>query len=172
MFGKQDWAGNIYTKILSIYIIFKIMEKCLSCLSNSGVKRINPGEIIYEGNYWLAEHVYPTGLSGWLVIVLKRHIEKLHELTLEEWIELGEINYRLSGALKTILNTEKEYSCCFAEMEGFRHIHFHLIPKTAEFKIENNGSKVFNYLRVSENDSVSKERIIELCTLIKNELKK
>ncbi len=146
------------------------MSECLSCLSNSGVKRISPADTIYEGNYWLVEHVYPTGLLGWVVIVLKRHSEKLHELTREEWMELGELNYRLVNALHKLLDSQKEYSCCFAEMEGFRHIHFHVIPKTKDFDDGNTGAKVFKYLRVTGAECVSKEKIIELCNKLNNEM--
>lgn len=143
------------------------MKDCLSCLSNSGVNRISPADTIYEGNYWLVEHVYPTGLLGWVVIVLKRHSEKLHELTRDEWMELGEINYRLVNAIHKLLDSQKEYSCCFAEMEGFRHIHFHLIPKTKDFEDENTGAKVFKYLRISDKDCVSKKEIIDYAINLK-----
>lgn len=145
-------------------------QNCLSCLSNSGAKRISPGEIIYEGSFWQVEHVFPTGLLGWLVIVLKRHSEKLHELSQDEWRELADINYKLTRTLHKILDSEKEYSCCFAEMEGFRHIHYHLIPKTKDFDAENTGAKVFRYLRVKEDECISKERIIEFCKRLKNEI--
>ena len=57
------------------------MEDCLTCLSNNGIRRISPGETIYSGKYWNVEHAYPSALLGWLVIVLKRHTGKLHELT-------------------------------------------------------------------------------------------
>jgi diadenosine tetraphosphate (Ap4A) HIT family hydrolase len=58
--------------------------ECLTCESNTGEKRISPGPTIYEGNYWLVEHAYPVKTIGWLVIVLKRHAEALHELTPED----------------------------------------------------------------------------------------
>ncbi len=35
---------------------------CLTCLSNSGAKRISPGPTIYAGAYWYVEHAYPTTL--------------------------------------------------------------------------------------------------------------
>jgi diadenosine tetraphosphate (Ap4A) HIT family hydrolase len=54
-------------------------------VSNSGDKRISPGCQIFNGKYWLVEHAYPSNLVGWLVIVLKRHCEKLHDLEKEEW---------------------------------------------------------------------------------------
>ena len=143
---------------------------CLSCLSNSGEKRISPGEIIYNGNYWLVEHAYPTGLLGWIVIVLKRHLEELHCLTRDEWIELGEIYFSLLKAIKKILDPGKEYLCCFSEGEGFKHIHFHVIPKTESFDEMYSSSRSFMYLKVNEDESVNKESIIELCSKIKNEM--
>ncbi|MEO8512123.1 MAG: hypothetical protein ABI543_01055 [Ignavibacteria bacterium] len=146
------------------------MQECLSCLSNSGEKRISPGEVIYDGIYWQAEHVYPTGLLGWVVIVLKRHTDKLHELTIEEWHELGEINFRLINILHKLFHTEKEYSCCFAEMEGFRHVHFHVIPKNKDFNPEYTGSKAFNYLKPTEEESISKDEIIDLSRKLKFDL--
>lgn len=148
------------------------MSECLSCLSNSGEKRISPAATIYEGDYWLVEHTNPTGLLGWVVIVLKRHSEKLHELTRDEWLELSEVNFRLTAALHNIIETEKEYSCCFADMEGFRHIHFHMIPKTGNFNEHFTGSKVFNYLRVPENEAISREEIINLCNKLSREMSK
>src|SRR5690348_12644608 len=62
--------------------------ECWTCKSNTGEKRISPGPTIFEGNYWLVEDTYPIKILGWLVIVLKRHAEALHELTAEEFIEL------------------------------------------------------------------------------------
>ena len=64
---------------------------CYTCRSLSGERRISPGPTIVEGRYWMLEHAYPTCLKGWLVIVLKRHVEALHGLTREEFIELGEL---------------------------------------------------------------------------------
>ena len=62
---------------------------CPVCRSNEGVHRISPGVVIYEGQAWLVEHAYPTSLLGWLVIVLRRHSEALHDLTPDEATELG-----------------------------------------------------------------------------------
>src|SRR5690349_14753147 len=100
----------------------KIME-CLSCLSLQGIQRISPGPIIYEGRSWVVEHAYPTSLKGWLVIVLKRHVEALHDLTHEEFRELADIQYRLAQVMQSRAAIEKEYMMCFAEAKHFHHIH-------------------------------------------------
>ncbi len=69
---------------------------CYTCLSNSGEQRISPGPTIYEGQYWLVEHAYPARRQEWIVITLKRHAEALHELTADEFSELGTIQARLT----------------------------------------------------------------------------
>lgn len=101
---------------------------CWTCRSNSGEKRISPGPTIFEGKYWFVEHAYPVKIVGWIVIVLKRHAEALHELTGEEFGELGQIQARLIPALHKELHCEKEYISCYAEMGHFRHIMSTSLP--------------------------------------------
>jgi diadenosine tetraphosphate (Ap4A) HIT family hydrolase len=146
------------------------MAVCLSCLSNTGERRISPGVQIYNGSHWVVEHTYPTGLLGWLAIVLKRHSEELHDLSREEWVEFGEINYNIMKALQKLLSPKKEYLCCFAESRGFEHIHFHVIPKTPSYDESLPGTHAFRYLQVSERNSIDKVKIKELCAALKFEM--
>ena len=139
------------------------MEICYSCLSNSGEKRISPGKQIHKGLYWTIEHAFPSNLVGWIVIVLNRHCEILHDITEDEWLELARLQYILLQYYKIQENIEKEYIACFAEMEGFKHIHFHIIPKTNFFLEENKGTKAFQYLKVEIITDSTKNRIIEEC---------
>lgn len=144
--------------------------KCLSCKSLSGEKRISPGPTIYEGKYWVVEHAYPVKLLGWLVIVLKRHLEAVHNLTIEEMVELGQIINKTTKLLHSKLKTEKEYVACFAESEGFSHVHFHIVPRTKDFPKNIRGSKSFSLLSYTEIGSIQKDKIIELCEYLKAEL--
>ena len=148
------------------------MVDCLSCKSNSGQLRISPGCTIYEGSYWLVEHAYPCGLLGWLVIVLKRHCEKLHELTKEEWDELSMLQYGAVNVLNKLLDTQKEYSCCFAEGEGFNHVHFHIVPKTKDFNEHYKGGRVFYYLKEEFCRSVPVQEVIFFCKSASVEIEK
>ncbi len=147
------------------------MEECLTCKSNSGIKRISPGEQIYGGQFWNVEHAYPSGLLGWLVIVLKRHTDELHSLSLEEWKELSEINYLVINILHKVLETKKEYIACFAEGEGYKHIHFHIIPKSNKFDTNLGGTKSFLYLKKGVKEPIEKDEVIKFCSLLKNEMK-
>ena len=137
--------------------------ECLSCRSISGEKRISPGPTIYEGTYWLVEHAYPTSLQGWLVIVLKRHAEALHELSKEEFAELAEIQYRLAQIMRQDTQVEKEYMACFAEGSGFNHIHIHFVAKPKDLPAELKGPAVFKVLQVDEAHAVPPDAIKAYC---------
>jgi diadenosine tetraphosphate (Ap4A) HIT family hydrolase len=140
--------------------------ECWTCKSNSGEKRISPGPTIFEGKYWLVEHAYPVKVIGWIVIVLKRHAEALHELTSEEFTELAEIQARLIPLLHEELNCEKEYVVCYAEMEHFRHIHFHVFAKPSNLPEELKGGGSFALPKVSPEVAVPSEKVIAFCELL------
>lgn len=132
-------------------------EQCWSCLSNSGERRISPGPPIHIGTYWLVEHAYPSSLAGWLVIVLKRHAEALHDLTSEEFSEFAGVLERTVRTLNELLGPAKEYVACYAELENFRHVHFHVVPRAAEISPDRLGTKSFGYLKVSEAEAPGDE---------------
>ena len=91
------------------------LDDCPVCAANQGIKRISPGPVIYEGMAWQVEHAYPSSLLGWLVIVLRRHAEALHELTEAEAEELGVLQRAAAMALHQELGCAKEYSICYGE---------------------------------------------------------
>ena len=142
--------------------------ECYSCKSNSGEKRISPGPVIYEGKYWLVEHTYPTKLKGWVVIVLKRHAEALHDLTNDEFLEFGKICIITAKLINEMTGCVKEYCLSYSEVEHFNHIHFHIIPRADDLSKDLQGSKIFSLLKVTEDDSIIKQEIIELCFDMKN----
>ena len=137
--------------------------ECLSCRSISGEKRISPGPIIHKGAYWLVDHAYPTSHLGWLVIVLKRHAEALHELSRDEFAELAEIQYKLAQVIRQDTHVEKEYMMCYAESPGFSHIHIHFVPKPTDLPAELRGPAVFAMLQVDEAHAVPPDQIRTFC---------
>ena len=106
--------------------------ECWSCPSLSGAQRISPGHFIHEGRYWMVDHAYPTRLLGWLVLVLKRHAEALHDLSAEEMAEMGDLIRRSCQVLREVARYQKEYVSLYAEAPHFAHLHFHIIPRAAD----------------------------------------
>jgi len=138
------------------------MTTCLSCESNAGRARISPGPPIHSGKFWLVEHAYPTSLAGWTVIVLRRHVEALHELTDAEFAELARIQGAVVRALRTVFGCAKEYSVCYAEVAGFEHIHFHMIPRAPGLPSGEQGGAVFSHLK-SPDRVVPPSDVVRVC---------
>lgn len=138
-------------------------EGCLSCLSNSGKKRISPGPPVHVGQHWQVEHACPSGLVGWLVIVLRRHTEALHDLTSAEFAEFGQVLERTVHTLQQAVGPLKEYVACYAEIEQFRHVHFHVVPRAHDIPEDRTGTRSFGYLKVAESEGASEAEIREFC---------
>lgn len=137
--------------------------ECLTCLNLSGERRISPGPYIYQTTHWIVDHAYPTTQLGWLVILLKRHAEALHELTSEEFLELAEIEYKLVQAMHTDNSVQKEYLMCFAEGEGFQHVHIHVVPRSVAMPTELKGPRVFALLAVDEAHALAPQVVTAFC---------
>jgi diadenosine tetraphosphate (Ap4A) HIT family hydrolase len=151
-------------------MVKEINMECWSCKSNTGERRISPGPTIHEGKHWLVEHAYPVKTIGWVVLVLRRHVEALHELTAEEFVELAQIQAKLIPLLHEELDCEKEYVSCYAETEHFYHIHFHLFAKPADLPNELKGGKSFALLKVLPEEYVPQAEVISFCELLKSKM--
>ena len=137
-------------------------ERCPVCAANSGEARISPGPVIHNGRWWLVEHAYPSSLLGWIVIVLKRHAEALHQLSVEEGRELGLLQHAASISLHRMLKTAKEYSLCLGEAPHFSHLHFHVGPRPPDVREDRKGTQAFAYLKGVE-DPVAPEHVSTFC---------
>ncbi|HLZ56872.1 MAG TPA: HIT family protein [Ktedonosporobacter sp.] len=137
--------------------------ECLTCLNLSGERRISPAPLIYEGTSWVVDHAYPTTHPGWLVILPKRHIEALHELTQEEFQELAEIEYKLVQVMHTDSAIQKEYLMCFAEGEGFHHVHIHVVPRPVNLPAELKGPRIFGFLSVDREHAIPADELTAFC---------
>ncbi len=143
--------------------------ECYTCESISGLKRISPGPTICEGQYWLLEHAYPSRLKGWLVLIVKRHVEALHDLSRDEFVELAELQTQAIRILHAELDCEKEYVACFAKADHFQHIHFHLVAKPRGWPSELKGTKIFAMLNTTEAEAVTPHEIRDFCKRLRSE---
>lgn len=137
--------------------------ECLTCLNIAGERRISPGPLIYEGQYWIVDHAYPTTHLGWLVILPKRHIEALHELSKAEFHELAEIEYKIVQAMHADSSILKEYMMCFAEGEGFHHVHIHVVPRPLDLPAELKGPRVFGLLTNDASCAIPAPELTAFC---------
>ena len=145
--------------------------ECYSCKSISAEQRISPGPTIFEGVYWYVEHAYPVRMVGWLVLVLKRHAEALHELSMEEFAELGVLQGVVAKLLYSEMGCQKEYTMCFGEADHFNHVHVHMVAKSHDLPHELQGARIFSMLTAGEGEPLPPEEIADFCTHLRSKLK-
>jgi diadenosine tetraphosphate (Ap4A) HIT family hydrolase len=65
------------------------------------------------------------------VVLPRRHVSTLDQLTAGEAADLGPLLRALTPALREVLGCSKTHVALFAEAEGFAHVHFHVMPHAA-----------------------------------------
>jgi diadenosine tetraphosphate (Ap4A) HIT family hydrolase len=103
-------------------------------------------EDIAHDEHWRVVHATGTALPGWLVLVPRRHVTAIAELTDAEAAALGSWQVRVSRALHTVTGCVKTYIAQFAEAEGYSHVHFHIVPRQPTLAEELRGPRVFGLL--------------------------
>ena len=93
-------------------------SRCLTCASNVALADLPPRERVHVSSGWRVAHAFGTSLPGWLVVVPRRHVVALDELTAEEAADLGPLLRDLTAALRAVLECSKTYVALFAEAEG------------------------------------------------------
>ena len=119
-------------------------SSCSSCQAIQGRVSLTITPRILETEHWIVEHIHPTSIKGWLVVVLNRHCNALHHLTSEEFEEFGRLLPLLCQVLNEVLKTEKEYVIQLAEGEGFNHVHFHVIARLHDWPESLRSRRVFS----------------------------
>jgi diadenosine tetraphosphate (Ap4A) HIT family hydrolase len=139
------------------------MDACYSCEALHGERHISPSQRIFEGRWWIVEHAWPTSLVGWVVLVVRRHATALHELTADEFAEMGTLLARTVRSLRAETGCVKEYLACFAEAEHFQHVHIHVVPRAAELPPDLQGPRVFALLNPADGAQAAVADVQAFC---------
>jgi diadenosine tetraphosphate (Ap4A) HIT family hydrolase len=144
---------------------------CYSCAreAEASAGRLPPREIIAADDQWRVAHAFGCGLEGWLVLIPRRHVTSVSELNDAEARSLGNWQVRLSRALHEVLGCQKTYIAQFAEADGFSHVHFHVVPRSADLPRELHGPGVFQMLR-PDRPSVTEQRMDEIARVLHDQL--
>jgi diadenosine tetraphosphate (Ap4A) HIT family hydrolase len=134
---------------------------CYTCAQEAQSGTLPPRERIAADDLWRVAHAFGTALPGWLVLVPRRHVTSVADLTDAEARALGTWQVRLSRALQEVLGCAKTYVAQFAEAEGFAHVHFHIIPRMADLADEVRGPRIFQLL-AADREPVSEQRMNHL----------
>jgi diadenosine tetraphosphate (Ap4A) HIT family hydrolase len=130
--------------------------ECYACRHNDQPLGALPSrERVFDNGLWHVAHAFSSALPGWMVVVPRRHVVSLSELTATEAANLGPLLAGLSEALEDGLGARKAYAAFFAEAEGFAHLHVHVIPRSDDLPAEHRGPRVFHYLEQPQDQWVS-----------------
>jgi diadenosine tetraphosphate (Ap4A) HIT family hydrolase len=148
------------------------MADCLTC---EFVTRRDAGsaplwDSIVRTPYWDVVHSYNTSLLGWIVLVIRRHIAAIDEMTEDEAVELGKLMRQVSVILKEETGCTKTYVVQFAEAKEHPHVHFHVIARMPDQPDDHKGPNIFKYLGVAEADRVSEAAMTDLALRIRRKL--
>ncbi|MFB8029687.1 HIT family protein [Streptomyces sp. NPDC056465] len=128
---------------------------CYACDREARFGDLPPRECVASDEHWRVAHSFTTSVPGWLVLLPRRHVTAVHDLTDAEAATLGAWQIGLSRALRGVTGCEKTYVVQFAEAEGFAHVHFHIVPRPADLAPEHRGPGVFGLLRAPEHERVT-----------------
>jgi len=112
--------------------------------------------------YWDIVHSYNTSLPGWLVLIARRHIATIDEMSEAEAASLGPLLRQVSIVLKTVTGCSKTYVVQFAEAPGHPHVHFHVIPRMADLPVKRRSTNIFTYLGVPQEERLSESQMNEI----------
>ncbi|MEV0397697.1 HIT family protein [Polymorphospora rubra] len=121
-------------------------SSCLSCTQNAEDTNRPRENWIASDDHWRVGHAVGTAVAGWLVLVPRRHVVTIADLTDEEAAALGTWQIRLSRALHTVTGCAKTYVAQFAEVAGFEHVHFHVVPRAHGLPHQFQGPRIFGLL--------------------------
>jgi diadenosine tetraphosphate (Ap4A) HIT family hydrolase len=143
---------------------------CYSCTGNADIDRLSVRERIAVDEHWRVAHSFNSALPGWLVLLPRRHVTTIAELTDAEAASLGTWQVRLSRALHAVTGCTKTYVAQFAEAEGFAHVYFHIVPRPAVLAHENRGPRVFSLLGAIDKPHVSADHRDEIAARLAEQL--
>ncbi|NEB78340.1 HIT family protein [Streptomyces sp. SID14478] len=130
-------------------------DRCHPCDREAEFALLPPRERIANDAHWRVVHAVDCALLGWLVLLPRRHVTAVHDLTDAEAAALGTWQVRLSRALRDATGCAKTYVVQFAEAEGFGHVHFHVVPRSADLPAAQRGPGVFDFLRAPAREQVT-----------------
>jgi diadenosine tetraphosphate (Ap4A) HIT family hydrolase len=121
---------------------------------------------------WDLVHCDDSAIEGWMVLVVRRHITSVADLTDAEAAELGPLLKRVSLGLQEVVGCPKTYVVQFAEHPLHPHVHVHVIPRPSDLREEHRGPGVFSQLGVGEGRRVPEPRMDEIAAAMQQVLER
>jgi diadenosine tetraphosphate (Ap4A) HIT family hydrolase len=109
------------------------MTDCYACLRNeTPSKELPPRELVFDDGNCRVVHAFGSAIPGWLVVVCRRQITSMSQVTPQEATVLGPLLSVLSAALDDVLGARKAYVAFLAQADSFEHLHVHMVPRNGD----------------------------------------
>ena len=107
------------------------MTDCLVCREVGGAIAL-PGGAVFDDEHVLGFHVMPTDQNprpylGHLLVVTKRHVDHLGDLSDHEARSVAVAARDLARALRSLDDIDRDFSAVIGT--GVPHFHLHLLPR-------------------------------------------
>ncbi len=139
---------------------------CYTCARDAEADQALPWEHVASDSLWRVAHAFNSALPGWLVLLPRRHVTAIADLTDDEARSLGSWQVRLSRALHEVLGCPKTYVAQFAEAEGFSHVHFHIVPRPPDLPRELRGPRIFQLLGATDRQQVGEDQMTQIAAAL------
>lgn len=100
---------------------------CFICEFVKGTPSYKHHEIWRDHNAVAFLDKFQTVLGKILVAPLRHAEEVTSDFSIEEYLELQTLIYRLAEALRAVVPTERIYICSFGSHQGNSHVHWHIV---------------------------------------------
>lgn len=118
---------------------------CYTCTQEAQHDGLPARERIAADDCWRVAHAFGTSLPGWLVLVPRRHVMTVADLSDAEAQTLGVWQLRLARALREGFGAQSSYVMQFGEAPGV-HLHFHVVPRAVGLAAEFRGPGIFGFM--------------------------
>jgi len=146
------------------------MFDCYACNVTAQGDDAPRWERIYADEHWRVAHAYDSSLLGWLVVLARRHVESLADLTEQEAAALGPLLRSLSAALRAETGASKSYVMLFAEHPRHQHLHIHVVPRMPDLPADRRGPEIFHYLAALDREIVPEDQRNEFAAGLRKQL--
>jgi diadenosine tetraphosphate (Ap4A) HIT family hydrolase len=142
-------------------------DRCFICELLAG----NPEfahHVIYEDADTIAFlNKYPR-LRGYVLVAPREHRESVTgDFTLDEYLRLQSVVYRVGEAVRQVLPTERLYVLSLGSQEGNRHVHWHVAPLPPGLPFD---QQQFAALDTNDVVDMSEQELSELAARLKQHL--
>ncbi len=120
MFQRQPFDMQAYVRTIQT-------GPCFICEMVAG--RLQGIHIIYQDETAIAFlNKYPT-LYGYTLVVPREHREQVTgNFSLDEYLALQRLVYRVGEAVRREVNAERVYILSLGSQQGNKHVHWHIAP--------------------------------------------